>query len=186
MSSKHGRLDRLPAKWRAFLSDLEAALDAPVKVHCIGGFVLVAHYGAPRATKDIDYILEISDAGSDLQSIAGEGTPLAAKHGVCVQRVTVACLPEDYETRLEEIFPGELKNLQLMAPDPYDLILTKMDRNNDNDRADAKFLANKLNLKGKILRERYLKEFQPNFVGNERTLELTFRLWMEAYFSEPA
>lgn len=185
MSSENRRLDTLPSKWRAFLVDLDAMLDAPVKVHCIGGFVLVAHYGAPRATRDIDYVFETGDVRKDLQSMAGDGTPFATKHGVHVQRVTVACLPEDYATRLEEIFPEELENLRLMALDPYDLILTKMDRNNDTDRADAKFLARKLDLRGEILRERYVKEFKPNFVGNENTLELTFRFWMEAYFGEP-
>jgi hypothetical protein len=182
MSSDCRRLDRLPQQWRAFLEDLDAMLDAPVIVHCIGGFVLVAHYGATRATKDIDYLFEFGKTNRDLQSIAGEGTLLAKKHGVYVQRVTVACYPEDYETRIEEIFPGELHDLRLMALDPYDLILTKLDRNNDNDRADAKFLANKLHLKGEVLKERYLKEFRPNFVGDEKRLDLTFKLWTEAYF----
>lgn len=185
MSSDSRQLDRLPPKWRSFLEDLDAMLGAPVIVHCIGGFVLVAHYGAPRATKDIDYIFETGDVRMDLQSMAGEGTPFATKHGAHLQRVTVACLPEDYETRLEEMFPEELEHLRLMALDPYDLILTKMDRNNDTDRADAKFLANKMSLKAKILRERYEKEFKPNFIGNVSRLDLTFKLWMEAYFGEP-
>ena len=184
MSSDCRRLDRLPPKWRAFLEDLDAMLDAPVIVHCIGGFVLVANYGATRTTKDIDYLFEFSETGRDLQSIAGEGTLLAKKHGVYVQRVTVACYPEDYETRIEEIFPGELRNLRLMALDAYDLILTKLDRNNDNDRADAKFLASKLKLEGAVFRERYVKEFRPNFVGDDKKLDLTFKLWMEAYFGD--
>ena len=185
MPAKQPKLDHLPLKWREFLVDLDALLKTSVSVHCIGGFVLVAQYGAPRATKDIDYVLETGDVHTDLQSMAGEGTPFAKHHGVHMQRVTVVSLSQEYETRLQEIFPGELMMLRLMALDPYDLILSKMDRNSATDRADAKFLASSLKLNGEILRERYVKEFKPNFVGNESRLELTFKLWMEAYFSTP-
>jgi hypothetical protein len=186
MSREKRELNSLPARWTAFLKELDGALDAPTQVHCIGGFVLVAHYGLPRATKDIDYLCQIGSGKVELMSIAGEGTPLATKHGVYVQRVPVACFPEDYETRLKEMFPGDFRHLRLMALDPYDLILTKLDRNGDVDRSDARYLIETLKLRAEILRERYLKEFKPYYVGDERRLDLTFQLWMEAYFGEHA
>jgi hypothetical protein len=65
-------------------------------------------------------------------------------------------------------------------------MLTKMDRNTDIDRVDAKFLATSLHLESEIFRTRYLNEFRPIFVGNTATLDVTFELWMEAYFGTPA
>ena len=176
----------LPQKWAAFLYDVDAALDAPVELHCIGGFVMTAYYGAPRTTKDLDYIAATGPGRGDLAAIAEAGSELARKHNLYLERVSVANYPEDYETRLEEIFPGELKNLRLLALDPYDLILTKMDRNNDIDRFDAKFLANTLKLTARTFSERYRKEFRPAFVGNLNRLDVTFSLWLEAYFEAKA
>jgi hypothetical protein len=58
------RVDGRP--WLSFLTDLDAALDAPAILHCIGGFAMVHAYGLERATADIDILsvaLQASRAG---------------------------------------------------------------------------------------------------------------------------
>jgi hypothetical protein len=39
------------------------------------------------------------------------------------------------------MFPGAYRNLHLMALDPYDLALSKLERNSQKDRDDVRFLA---------------------------------------------
>ena len=104
-----------------------------------GGFVIRFFYGLLRISGDIDYYTAIP-ASVDLQSIAEPGSSLAHKHKIWLQRVTVNTMPEDYESRLTEIFPGQFRNLRLFAPDPYDYILSKLERNSGKDRDDADYL----------------------------------------------
>jgi hypothetical protein len=52
--------------------------------------------------------------------------------------VTVAQPPYEYETRLQEMFPRTFRHLHLMALDPYDLALTKLERNIERDRNDVR------------------------------------------------
>ena len=72
--------------------------------------------------------------------MAGQGSLLHGKYGVWLHRVAVANLPEDYVSRLTGMAPGEFKFLKLLVPDPYDCILSKLERNAAKDRDDADFL----------------------------------------------
>lgn len=42
--------------------------------------------------------------------------------------------PDSYQERLREMFEGVFQNLRLWALDPYDLVLTKLNRNLPKDR----------------------------------------------------
>ena len=46
-----------------------------------------------------------------------------------------------YEDRLKEILPGALRYLRLLALDPYDLALSKLERNIQRDGDDVEHLA---------------------------------------------
>jgi hypothetical protein len=118
---------------------------------------------------------------NDLQAIAGAGSALAKKHKVHLQHVTVNSLPEDYEARLVEMFPGRFKNLRLYAPDPYDLILSKLERNSAKDRDDVEYVAQACRLKPEILRERYERELRA-YLANQTRHDLTLRVWLESCF----
>lgn len=172
----------LESPWKEFLADIDSALQQSVSLHCIGGFVACVRYGLPRPTGDIDYIsVQPYECDSILNEIAGLGTPLCKKHKLYLQRVAVTILPEEYESRLEEIFPGQFMNLRLFVPDPYDLILSKVERNGPKDRYDVEFLVKTLSLDANKLRERYFTEFRPNIFNEERH-DLTIRLWIESAF----
>lgn len=45
----------LPSPWSEFLAELDALLDEPIELHCIGGFAVVAGYCLTRGTNDLDY-----------------------------------------------------------------------------------------------------------------------------------
>jgi len=97
-----------------------------------------------------------------------------------LHRVAVTNLPEDYETRRTEMSLGQFKKLKLFAPDPYDYILSKLERNSSKDRDDADDLFKKANLSVTMLRERYQKELRP-YLSNEERHDLTLDLWIEIF-----
>jgi hypothetical protein len=99
--------NRPPEPWDSVLIDLDAAVDGPVRLDCIGGFVVTQVYGLDRTTGDVDVIdLAPREVGDMLLSLAARGGLLARKHSVYIDRVAVAHIPEDYESRLVEMFPG--------------------------------------------------------------------------------
>lgn len=107
-----------------------------------------------------------------LTLLAGQGSELHRTHKVYLQLVGVATVPDEYEERLAEMFPGELTHLHLMALNPYDLALSKLERNTERDRDDVKHLVRTAPLDLDILRERYEKELRP-YLGNPEREDLT-------------
>ena len=113
-------------------------------------------YGLNRPTADVD-VLEIAplSAANAFAQVAMLGGPLYKKYGIYLDRVTVAQPPYEYESRLQEMFPGTFRHLHLMALDPYDLALTKLERNIERDRNDVRYLARTVPFDLELLWERY-------------------------------
>jgi hypothetical protein len=173
----------LQAPWKSFLEELDSSLGEPLGLHCIGGFAAVAAYGLPRSTNDLDYFTLVPFSRvPDLEAIAGEGSPLARKHRVHVHHAGVASLPEGYEERMHELFSGHFKRLRLFVLDPYDMVLSKLTRNEQRDREDVAFLAESLNLDAEVLRERYDREMRVVLIGPIEKHNSTLEFWLEAYF----
>ena len=166
--------------WRSFLNELDRIATSTVRLDCIGGFVVTMLYGLSRPTADVD-VLEIAPraAADAFSAVAMFGGPLFKKYGVYLDRVTVAQPPYEYESRLQEMFPGAFQNLRLMALDPYDLALTKLERNIERDRSDVRYLARTVALDLTLLRDRYDQELRP-YLGNPKREDLTLKLWIEA------
>ena len=172
----------LPSPWAEFLEELDALLLEQVQLRCIGGCVVSLFHGLPRVTGDVDYCLVLpSHCVSNLREMAGPESKLAKKYKLHLQHVAVNTIPEDWEARLVEMFPGRFKNLHLYAPDPYDLILSKLERNSSKDRDDVAYLAKTLHLNPQRLRERYEKELHP-YLASEGRHDLTLKLWIDACF----
>jgi len=179
MPSKPLKLN-LPGHWDNFLRDVDAKLEAPVELHCIGGFVVEAVYGIPRTTADLDYIsIDPLTAIPTLEEIAGQQSELKRIHNLYLQMVAVQDYPDGYEERLRKLDLG-LKMLQLFFPDPYDLILTKLARNFGRDREDVKKLAQLQNLSFAIFSRRYEEEMKP-WIANVERHDLTVQLWKEFF-----
>ena len=177
--SKYKAGDSLPSPWKEFLSELESMLPEPLDLHCIGGFVICYLYGLPRPTGDIDYYSAVP-ANLNLIEMAGEGSALAKKYKIQLHHVAVTNLPEDYATRLTEMFPRMFKNLRLFSPDPYDFILSKLERNSAKDRDDTNYIFKTKKLSSQILRERYERELRP-YLSKEKWHDDTLELWIEIF-----
>lgn len=164
--------------WASFFLDLDAHLQQPLVLHCLGGFVVTTCYGLPRVTADIDVLPDAaSDTLAEVLSFAGQSSPLHRKHGVYLDLVTVAACPYDYEDRLTEL-PGPWKRLRLFALDPYDIALSKLERNIQRDRDDVLHLARTVPLDINVLRARYRLELRP-YLGQPEREDLTLELWIE-------
>jgi len=169
----------LGAPWHAFLADLDALVTHAVHLHCCGGFVVTTQHGLARTTADLD-VVSILPAREQpaLSRFGGRGSALHRKHRVYLDIVSVATSPDDYESRLEEIQPGGFAHLRVWALEPHDLVLTKLTRNSDRDRADVEYLATAVPLEPVRLRERYRRELRP-YVGVPEREDLTLDLWIE-------
>lgn len=170
--------------WHSFLRDLDDALQSPARLDCIGGFVVTQLYGLARPTADVDVIeLAPKEASETLMQIALQGGPLHRKHRICLDRVGVAAIPENYEDRLTEMFLGAYRHLRLMALDPYDIALSKLERNSQKDRDDVRYLSRTVPFNLTALQQRYETELRWQLGRPERE-DLTMKLWMEMLSEE--
>ena len=168
-----------PEPWRSFLGELDRESTEETRLDCMGGFVVTLLYGLPRATSDLDVLLIAPrEQRAPLLELGVRGGALHRKYKIYLDYVAVATVPEDYEGRLTEMFPGAYKHLRICALDPYDLALSKLERNIQRDRDDVKHLAHAIPLDLKILKERYEKELRWQ-LGNPEREDLTLRLWTE-------
>jgi hypothetical protein len=165
--------------WASFLGDIDALLTQSTEIHCLGSFVVSELYGLERPTADID-ILEATK-GTDpatLARLAGKGSELHTRHRIYLDVVTVATVPEHYESRLLDLLPARFRHLHLKAFEPHDLVLAKLERNLDRDREDLGRLAMRRGLDIQVLQERYAAELRPWLARPERE-DLTLQLWVE-------
>jgi len=163
----------LPEPWNSFFSEIDAALSEELELHCLGGFVMTILYGLERPTSDVDVLPTGSNPATEsLIDLAGEGSKLHKKYKVYLQVVGVASVPENYEDRLTEMVPLTFKHLRLLALDPYDLALSKLERNTQRDRDDVKHVARTVPFDLGLLQERYQKELRPD-LGNPEREDLT-------------
>jgi hypothetical protein len=83
---------------------------------------------------DVLSIVPEEQSGTVLER-AGEGSKLHKKYGVYIQPMgSSITLPENYAERRQELFVGHHKKLRLFGLDPYDLALSKLERNAQVDR----------------------------------------------------
>jgi hypothetical protein len=170
----------IPEPWRSFFHGIDEYLKEQTALEVFGGFVVTQVYGATRSTADIDVVsITPKKLSRKLLEIAGEGSPLHKKHKVYLDSVGIAPLPENYEDRLSEILTGTFKHLRLLALDPYDVALAKIERNIQRDRDDVRFLARVVPFDLEVLKERYERELRP-ILGNPGREDLTLKLWIEA------
>jgi len=132
----------------------------------------------------VDYISAIPrNRIEELERLAGRESKLARKYKVYLQHVAIATMPEDLESRLTEMFSGRFKKLRIFAPDPYDLALSKLERNSPKDQGDVEYLARTVPLNAQLLQERYERELRPNLMARQSWHDGTLKMWLGAYFS---
>jgi hypothetical protein len=173
-------LKDIPEPWRSFLREIDGIAKEEVQMKYMGEFVVTQLYGFSRPTSDIDTlsITPVEVAGV-IRELGGRGGPLHAKYKLYLDFVTVGCVPESYEERLTEMYRGAFAHLRLVALDPYDIDLSKLERNIQRDRDDIRHLARVIPFDLAALRERYQKELRWQ-LGNPTREDLTLQLWIEA------
>lgn len=177
---------KIPEPWKSFLTKIDNSLEQRTEFHCIGGFVIAMLYNLERETSDLDFISCVPRAdGERLYQLAREGSSLHKKHGVYLDPVKIVTTTDCYEDRLVEMFPKEFKHLKLYALDPYDLALTKLERNMPHDREDVRRLAQSVPLDLEIFRQRYDEELKVYVEDNIRHRS-TFDFWIEMIEEERA
>jgi hypothetical protein len=174
----------IPEPWLSFLRELDSSVQEGIRLDCMGGFVVSMVYGFSRPTGDLD-VLEIAprEAGRPMLELGMQGGPLHKKYKIYLDHVGVAHVPENYEERLSEIFPKVFKHLRLFALDPYDLALSKLERNVQRDRDDVMHLARTVPFDLEVLKDRYQRELRWQLSNPDRE-DLTLRLWIEAVQEE--
>jgi hypothetical protein len=177
-----GARHRVPAEpWASFLRELDGLLRAAVELHCLGGFVVTQQYGVGRETSDIDFLsVAARSREDDVEALAGLGSALHQKYRVYLQYVGIATPPCNYATRLQPMFPKESwKRLRLLALDPTDIALSKLERNADRDRDDVLRLARAGLVDAQTLKARYFEEVRPYLLSRESWHDQTLDLWLE-------
>jgi hypothetical protein len=157
---------------------LDQELTQDTELHCMGGFVLGEHYGLVRPTADLDVLESAGTGKSMIAQLAGRGSPLHKRFRVYIDIVTVADVPDDYDTRLVAMDVEGLEQLRLKALERHDLVLAKLCRNIDRDREDVAALARGPGLDVEVLNQRYRDELRPK-LGRPDREDLTLRLWIE-------
>jgi hypothetical protein len=167
--------------WASFLRELDELLKATVELHCLGGFVVTQQYGIGRETSDIDFLsVAARSREDDVEALAGLGSPLYQKYRVYLQYVGVVTPPCNYATRLQPMFPdASWKRLRLLALDPIDIALSKLERNADRDRDDVLRLARAGLVDAHTLKARYFEEVRPYLLSRESWHDQTLDLWLE-------
>ena len=164
---------QVPEPWRSFLEELDERATEETRMDCMGGFVVTVLYGFSRETSDLDVlVIAPGEQRTPLLELGVQGGSLHKKYKVYLDYVGVARVPENYEERLIEMFAGKFKRLRICALDPYDLALSKLERNIQRDRDDVKHLARSIPLDLEILKERYDGELRWQ-LGNPEREDLT-------------
>jgi len=183
MTTSKIALEPIRDPWLAFLRAVDQELATRTEIHCIGGFAVLLLLDHSRPTGDVDCIEVLPHRSApDLDRIAGSASLLAAQHKLHLQRVSVADKPCDYAGRLLDATPAGFRNLVIKVLDPYDLILTKVQRNFPRDRQDAGSLVSELGLDGRTLRARFEEELEPYLALAPESTIRTFGFWMEEFF----
>jgi Nucleotidyltransferase of unknown function (DUF6036) len=168
----------LHAPWRTFFEALDQELSSPCDLHCFGGFVLTEHYGVTRSTIDVDVVDVRGAEVAEIVRRAGRGSPLHRRHRAYIDVVTIAEVPDDYESRLTDMHVEGLTQVRLLAFERHDLALAKLARNTDRDRQDVVALAQGPGLDTDLLQFRYRNELRP-ILGRPDRGDLTLELWIE-------
>jgi len=174
-------VDCIPEPWGSFLRELDEVATQPVDFHCIGGFVVTKKYGFQRETRDIDVLSITPNAQRQaFMNKGAEGSELHQKYRVYLDLVgVIQAYPEDYGTRLTEMYPRQLKRIRLFAPEAHDLALMKVGRNIERDRDDVKYLARQKLITPQELRSRYEKEMRSYISQPEQRYDPVIDLWVE-------
>jgi Nucleotidyltransferase of unknown function (DUF6036) len=138
---------------RRFLEAVDKHLRRPVRLVIVGGGAALLQHGAKSPTRDIDAY----EGDSPLLQEAAARAQIAIGFAVPIGSAAIADLPLHYEDRAERPLP-HLKRLDVVVPDRYDLVLSKLVRASQADLTVCKEIHDHKALAVQTLVARYLEE----------------------------
>ena len=172
---------QLNEPWLGFLTELDAKLEEPVSMACMGGFVMQFCFGLKRITFDIDSCaIHPLDHDAVVDILAGQNSPLRKKYGIYIQHVRVVNLPCDHTSRLLQLDLPYLKRLSLWALDAHDLALSKLERFSERDLFDVQHLAANGHIDLETLQQRYFAEQRSYLLGDLNVYDRRLAIWLES------
>ncbi|MBI4677081.1 MAG: hypothetical protein HY748_05810 [Elusimicrobia bacterium] len=154
-------------------------------IYLFGGAAAVVAYGAPRATMDLDVLIEEARVQDLLIEWGGPDSDLARRYGLHLQAANVTLMPiedPDWRGRAVEVLKGEFSALKTMALGKEDLVLSKLGRYSDKDRADIQYLLEESGVDPSRL-IRLFKSARRFYAGDLRSLDLTFNVVLREHFN---
>ena len=146
---------------KRFLEAVDKHQRKPVRLVVIGGSAALLQHGARSPTRDIDTFegnpALVSEAAALAEAEIGFAVPIAS--------AAVADLPLNYEDRQLRPLP-RLRRLDLVVPDRYDLVLSKLLRASQADLAVCQEMHEHEPLDPTKLVKRYLDEMN-HAIGRE-------------------
>ena len=171
-----------------FLKDIdqhlqEMRLQSKVNLFVFGGAAAVLGYRMPRGTMDLDVHLKQNEIELELIAWAGQGSDLEKKHGLYLQsaNTTLMAIDPDWMARSKEILKDTFKILKVRVLSKEDLIISKLSRYNNRDRADIQFLTENHKVDQKKLLK-YYRSARSYYVGDLRTLDTAFNIILKEHF----
>ena len=153
---------------RRFLEAVDKHLRKPVRLVIVGGGAALLQHGAKSPTRDIDAY----EGDSPLLQEAALRAQAEIGFSVPIGSAAIADLPLDYEARAERPLPN-LRRLELVVPDRYDLVLSKLVRASQADLAVCKEIHEHKALVVQTLVARYLDEMD-HAIGRQADRDQNF------------
>lgn len=166
-----------------FLHTLDDFLDEDLAICVVGGSAAVLGYHADIKTADVDVFDATAAQIARLRQAAKRATDVTGID-LTIDRASVAELPYNYEDRLHRARDVRFRNLTVIVPDKYDLVLSKAIRCHPHD-IDAIVSIHKHHpLSEKTLLSRFEKEIWKIAVTDSRMFAFNMTLVMVALFGK--
>jgi hypothetical protein len=159
-----------------FLGEMDKELSRKIVVVAVGGTAMTLVNAKP-STMDVDFTIpeEFYDEFEQARKIVNPGFRVDLFHG---GMVFITALPDDYLKKSKIVRTG-LKNIQLRALDPVDIIITKIARLDGRDEQDIESCIKKF----KIKKNQILKRAKDiSYSGNDKVFKTNLTIMLEKFF----
>jgi len=159
-----------------FLVEVDKELSRRIVVVAVGGTAMTLVKAKP-STIDVDFTIprEFYDEFTKAKKIVNPGFKVDLFHDGAV---FITMLPEDYLKKSKQI-RTKLKNIQLRALDPVDIIITKIVRLDERDKQDIESCIKKFKIKKSQITKR-AKEI--GYSGNDKVFKANLEIILKKFF----
>ncbi len=161
-----------------FLDEIDKELNRKIVVVAVGGTAMTLVNAKP-STIDVDFTIpgEYYAEFEKAKKIVQPGFRVDVFHGGVV---FVTILPDDYLEK-SKLITTKLKNIDLRALDPIDIIITKIARLDERDEQDIESCITKFKITRKQIEQR-AKDM--NYAGNDEVFKDNLKTVLGKFFKQ--